>query len=146
MGFALHSTFESDRVNPNREFFKVAADQVSVILRLPTGRDVTPTSPDHEYQRAARRQEKKKSLTNDMKFRGSLGKFDQAVYQRILTLGNQKDTRIKWGRQDFSLNVTAGFARQMGISKNKNRYCTTNRKSKGQREKPVETNPHPTAP
>lgn len=104
---ALHSAFEPDRVNPNREFFRVDEDQVSAILRLLPGRDVTPTSPDDEDQQAARERGRITSLTNEMEFRESLSEFGQAVYQRILPLGNQKDMRIKWGRKGFSLNVMA---------------------------------------
>lgn len=39
---ALHTAFSPQRVNPSREFFEIEPLQVEAILRIYTGKDVTP--------------------------------------------------------------------------------------------------------
>lgn len=40
--FALHTAFGPNRVNPNREFFKIEAEQAIAIMKLLDQRDITP--------------------------------------------------------------------------------------------------------
>lgn len=40
----IHSIFESARVAPDRDFFKVSSEQVMAVLKLAGGRDVTPSA------------------------------------------------------------------------------------------------------
>lgn len=39
---ALHTAFGPNRINPNREFFKIGIDQAVAVLRLLKGNEVTP--------------------------------------------------------------------------------------------------------
>ena len=113
---ALHTAFGPNRVNSSREFFQIEPEQVQVLLRVMPGRDVTPSTPDHETnsqdegQAAAREYKKRQARTNELEFMESLNEHGMTAYRRVLALGDQEGMRIRWGTKGFSLNVVSDGA------------------------------------
>ena len=113
---ALHTAFDPYRINPSREFFQVEPEQVEVLLRVMPSRDVTPreagqsTDLDLADKEASSKFKSRRSQTNELEFLESLNENGTIVYERVLALGKQDGTRIKWGLKGFSLNAVSNGA------------------------------------
>ncbi len=108
---ALHIAFDSNRINPSREFFQIETDQAEVLLQVMPGQDVTPRVSEQiaalqpEDSEAASAYKRLQDRTNEEEFLGSLDENGIRVYERVLALGKQEGMHIKWTKSGFSLYV-----------------------------------------
>ena len=114
---ALHTAFGPNRVNTSREFFEIDPEQAQALLRVMPGRDVTPPGaerqgdPQDEDQVASREYKKRQARTNEFEFLESVNERGNAIYRRVLALGNQEGMLITWATRSFTLNVVSGSGR-----------------------------------
>ena len=84
---ARHTAFGPNRINPSREFFQVASEQVEVLLRVMPGRDVTPqdvgqsTDVQPDDREASSEFKRRQSRTNELEFLESLNENGTIVYE-----------------------------------------------------------------
>ena len=90
---ALHTAFGPHRINQSREFFKIDPEQVTVLLQVMPGQDVTPRISEEiaalqpEDSEAASAYKRRQDWTNEEEFLGSLNENGKRVYERVLASG-----------------------------------------------------------
>ena len=110
---ALHAAFAPYRINDSREFFEMDPEQVQVLLRVMSGRDVTPGNSEEdaesqvEDQAAATEYKRRREQTNEQEFLDSLNEHGAITYRRVLALGNREDMQVRWGTRGFTLNIVS---------------------------------------
>ena len=126
---ALHKAFEPQRVNSNREFFKINVEQAKAILELFHHRDVTK---DVEVEIQNDLTPEDKEASNKAKKRSPLNYFE---------MGLHKGDVLKW-KDDPTITVTIASERKVIYNGEEVSLSALSAQLKGYNVKHIQPTPH----
>lgn len=127
---ALHTAFDPQRVNKNREFFKINVEQAKVILELFHHTDVTEDVSE-EIQNDLTQEDKEASEKTKSK-RPPLNYYE---------MGIQKGDVLKW-KDDPSITVTVISDRKVSYNGEEVSISSLSAQLKGYKVKHIQPTPH----
>lgn len=127
---ALHTAFDPQRVNKNREFFKINVEQARAILELFHHTDVTEDVSE----------EIQNDLTDDDKAASSKAKAKRPPLN-FYEMGLQKGDVLVW-KDDPSISVTVTSERKVSYNGDEASISALSAKLKGYKVKHIQPTPH----